>query len=79
MIPGHMLHEPRLSPAQESRWAEYGWLGTIRANIRRELDEVIKYYGAAGGDHNVEAAISEIESALDRLYRRCSTLDEGDA
>lgn len=69
---------PDMSATDMSRWTEYQWLEEIGKKLRAELDEIVKGYGKLGGDTNIEEAISNLESALDGLYRRQCVLDEGE-
>jgi len=69
---------PDLSAADMSRWTEYEWLEGIDKQLEAIKAELVKGYGAAGGDDNIESAISDLESCIDGLYRRRCKLDEGE-
>lgn len=70
---------PSMSSADMSRWTEYGWLEERIKTLRAELAEIVKGYGSAGGDENIENGIGNLEASIDDFGRRMSRLDEGDA
>lgn len=67
-----MLREQRISTADEQT---YAWLGTIHAAIKKELAELVKGYGPAGGPREIEEAIGNLQAGLDDISRAQRKLD----
>lgn len=58
--------------------AEYTWLEEQDAKLAAVLKDVADNYKNRT-DENIESAISDMQSAIDGLYRRRRDLDEGRA
>lgn len=74
MQPRHMMNAPRdNTPAEDER----AWLDGLRIRGRALLDELVKGY-PQGGDVHIEAAVSDLESACDSIWRRQCALEEAE-